>query len=739
MPSLEPLVKPSEKFTPSHSLLSTWQKIFIVLLVFSLIGGLIAIGLSLGLQYINTQDLIVHTIWGLFNPWAWIKVPMVENKMYLLLPTMVIIMGIQIILYASPQPKTWSRVIVASILMVLTLRYVFWRTLETLDFSTSINGLFSLLLWLIEMLVLSGSFIQLILLYTTRDRHSEADYYSEAVLNKQYLPSIDILIPTYNEPEFILTRTIVGCQAIDYPHKNIYILDDTNRETIQILARELECHYIARVDHQYAKAGNLNHALQQTNGELVAVFDADFIPCTNFLARTVGFFQKPQIALVQTPQSFYNADPIAYNLGLDNIVTPEEEVFYRYLQPMKDGVGSVVCAGTSFVVRRKALEKVGYFNTESLSEDYFTGIALTALGYKAIYLNQKLSAGLAAEGLSTYLQQRLRWARGTLQAFFISANPLTISGLNFPQRLAHLEGIIFWFSPISRLLFLLVPIFYTFFNVLPVSIALDESIYIFIPYFIAQLGFSHWLNGRSRSLVFSEVLSLVLCVPVALTVISILIKPFAEGFRVTPKGIARSKFVYHWQLAFPLLLLLITTAIGIGRNLSYPSDLQNQLNIALVWGSYNIFLIATSLAALLDAPRSVESQLLAIECPVQLGFVSQPAIEGTLEKLSEIGAEIRVNVPVFAQGKVRVDIFAEDLALLGSVTKVERADRGWKVRVQFDRLSLSQQRQLIVFLFCRPDRWPSKSTPGEWRSLWLLVRSLVRGLWLFGRSIGKAR
>lgn len=96
------------------------------------------------------------------------------------------------------------------------------------------------------------------------------------------------------------------------------------------------CEYITRSDNRHAKAGNLNQAIAQTDGDLIVVFDADFVPTQNFLTRTVGFFQDEQIGLVQTPQSFYNFDPIARNLGLENILTPEEEVFYRQIQPIRE-------------------------------------------------------------------------------------------------------------------------------------------------------------------------------------------------------------------------------------------------------------------------------------------------------------------------------------------------------------------------------------------------------------------
>ncbi|MCZ0904187.1 glycosyltransferase, partial [Microcoleus sp. HI-ES] len=197
------------------------------------------------------------------------------------------------------------------------------------------------------------------------------------------------------------------------------------------------------------------------------VFDADFIPTKNFLTRTVGFFQNPEIALVQTPQSFYNHDPISRNLGLENVLAPEEEIFYRQIEIIKDSADSVVCCGTSFVVRRSALEAAGGLVTDSICEDYFTGIRLSATGYRLVYLDEKLSAGLAAENIEAHLNQRLRWARGTLQAFFIDSNPLTIRGLRFVQRLSHLEGLLHWFTSLTKVLYLLIPLAYSFFGIIP--------------------------------------------------------------------------------------------------------------------------------------------------------------------------------------------------------------------------------------------------------------------------------
>ncbi|MEL6912455.1 MAG: glycosyltransferase, partial [Cyanobacteria bacterium J06598_4] len=432
------------------------------------------------------------------QPPMWVEAPMVMSR-FLLLPAMVILALMFLITKISPEPKPWSRFVVIAILLILTVRYVQWRSLSTLNLSNPLDGTFSIALFLLELLMLFNGSLQLLLMVRVKDNTRERDLLAMPVVQGIFQPTVDIFIPTYDEPEFILRRTIIGCQAIDYERKTVYLLDDTKRDFVAQIATELGCKYITRSNNDHAKAGNINHALPLTKGEFIAVFDADFVPTSNFLQRTLGFFQEEKLALVQTPQNFYNVDPIARNLGLEDVLTPEEEVFYRHLQPIKDAAGSVVCAGTSFVVRREALESVGGFVTDSLSEDYFTGIQLSARGYQLTYIDEKLSAGLAAENIADHVKQRLRWARGTLQAFFIHSNPLTISGLSLIQRLAHLEGLLHWFASLASAFFLLMPLGYALFDIIPIRATTDEFLFFFLPYYLTRLTVFSWLNYRSRS------------------------------------------------------------------------------------------------------------------------------------------------------------------------------------------------------------------------------------------------
>ncbi|MDJ0773133.1 MAG: glycosyltransferase [Mastigocoleus sp. MO_167.B18] len=735
------------------------RKATLVLLVTFILSAVIVFAWFSGENRINAIFAEINFLQE--NPPLWLEVPMVAGK-YLLFPTVALLLIVLGIKKIYPQPRVWNRRLVIGILLVLAARYIFWRSLSTLNLVDPLNGVFSLGLFFLEILVLTSTSIQLFLMLNSKDRRREADLNSIAVIEEKFIPSVDIFIPTYNEPTFILRRTIIGCQSLDYPNKTIYLLDDTRRPQMKALATELGCEYITRPDNSHAKAGNLNHALTKTDGELIVVFDADFIPTTNFLQRTVGFFQDEKIALVQTPQSFYNADPIAYNLGLENVVTPDEEIFYRQIQPIKDGAGSVVCAGTSFVIRRSALQETGGFVTESLSEDYFTGINLSARGYRLIYLNEKLSAGLAAENIAAHATQRIRWARGTLQAFFIKSNPLTIRGLKPIQRIAHFEGLLNWFAVISRMGFLMMPLAYSFLGVIPIKATLEEIVYYFLPFYLVQLTAFSWLNHRSRSAILSEVYSLVLVFPLALTVIQVMLNPFSKGFKVTPKGTANNRYIFNWGLAFPLITLFIATAISLWRNLGMCLSLlwQNSntpeliqhlkgLNLGWIWSGYNLLLLSISLLILWDAPKPELYEWFDLRRVVRLSFKHQNQqnhqaqqgqdIWGVTTMISEVGAEIALTqkppIDLAQVESMNLEIAEENLQLDSQIIQTGSRDEFPTVRVKFPLVSVEQHRSLVKMLFCRPGQWKGRCTPGEWESLLILFKILIKPRILFQRRL----
>src|SRR5205807_4933370 len=132
--------------------------------------------------------------------------------------------------------------------------------------------------------------------------------------------------PTYNEDPAILRATLEACQRMEYPHRT-YLCDDGGTEArcndpnpekskpsrerqklLQDICAELGCTYMTRPDNRHAKAGNLNYAFEQTDGEFIIIFDADHVPEPHFISRLVGYFTDEQLGFVQTPPAFYNFD-----------------------------------------------------------------------------------------------------------------------------------------------------------------------------------------------------------------------------------------------------------------------------------------------------------------------------------------------------------------------------------------------------------------------------------------------
>ena len=736
--------------------------------------------------YEPLDELARQAQWFQQHPPQWIQAP--DASMVRLWLPLLALLGISgLTMRLSPTPRHWSRWVIVSLLCVVTVRYLLWRSLSTLNFATPLSGVLSVGLLGLELVTLTASTIQLLLLLRSRDRRREANILAEDVASERYQPSVDVLIPTYDEPAFILRRSIIGSQAMDYANKQVYLLDDTRRPDIQALAAELGCHYLTRPDNRHAKAGNLNHALGKTNGELIVVFDADFIPTTNFLTRTVGFFQKPDVAMVQTPQSFYNPDPLARNLRLESQLTPEEDLFYRQVQPLRDGTRSTTCCGSAFLMRRSHLMGLGGFDTDSIAEDYFTGIRLSAQGYDLVYLNEKLSAGLAPENMADYATQRIRWARGTLQGLFISANPLMIPGLTWVQRLVHLEGLFHWFTNFSRLGFLLMPLVYAFLGVIPIWATPNELVYFFLPYYGVLLITFNWLNERSRSALLSDVYSVALCVPMTIAVVQTLLRPFSRGFKVTPKGTQSDRYTFNWGLALPLLVLFVAMAFSLWINLGMylaqgvwvryiATDTVNAMKgygLGWIWSAYNLILIGWALIILLDVPRpnshlwfplrrvvrlTVEQfrptpaqalvlagdRSLQTECHVHTlpRATTWQTLWGTTTLLSQSGAELMLtqptDLPIGSRIPVRLELMEEQLALTGQMTITEAIapqdiTTEKTVRVTFDPLTLTQERHLIQLLFCRPGQWPRHQSPGELKTLWLLLRLWLKPHRLFAK------
>jgi cellulose synthase (UDP-forming) len=296
--------------------------------------------------------------------------------------------------------------------------------------------------------------------------------------------SVDVFVPTYDESAELVRRTLLAAKNIQYPHVT-WLLDDGNRDEMRKLAAQLDCKYLARGVNANGKAGNLNHALLYSGGEFVAIFDTDHAPRKDFLSKTLGYFSDPEVAFVQTPQDFYNVDAFSHRVA-GEAVWSEQSVFYKVIQRGKDTWNASFLCGSCVLLRRSALEAVGGFAVDTVTEDIHTSIRLHKKGFRSVYHAESLAYGLAPHNIDTYLSQRIRWGTGAMQV--LRREGVVFSrGLSLGQRLNYLASMLIYFEGWQKLVFFLTPPAVLGFGMLPIIGSTWTFFAIFSVYYLASL------------------------------------------------------------------------------------------------------------------------------------------------------------------------------------------------------------------------------------------------------------
>lgn len=289
--------------------------------------------------------------------------------------------------------------------------YILWRAVYTVNYLGDIYSLtWSILLLLAEIF----SMVIFISFSLAVSRKDDYELPHCPVIPPDKLPGVDIFVCSLNETEEILKPTLMAALNIDYPNKKVYLLDDGKRPEMFELTKKLGCNYITRETNKGYKAGNINNALKQTSGEIVIIFDADHIPVSTFIKDIICNFSDPKVALIQTPQHFFNLDPFQKNLGLQEYITNEQDLFYRVIEPGLATYNATICGGTNFFFRRQYVEKAGGFPEDTLTEDFAMGLKLETMGYKILYYNRPVATGKSTETFGEFIKQRSRWASALL-------------------------------------------------------------------------------------------------------------------------------------------------------------------------------------------------------------------------------------------------------------------------------------------------------------------------------------
>ncbi|MEM5428088.1 UDP-forming cellulose synthase catalytic subunit [Cupriavidus oxalaticus] len=602
----------------------------------------------------------------------------------------------------------------ATLMMVIlslaaTSRYMYWRVTETTAFESWIDMAFGAGLLAAE----AYAFVVLVLGY----------FQTAWPLQRKPLPmprdlaewpTVDIFIPTYNEPLSVVKPTVFAAMSLDWPRDkiNVYVLDDGRREEFRAFCEKVGVTHLTRDNNRHAKAGNINAALTQTSGEYVAIFDCDHIPTRSFLQLCMGWFLKDRkLAMLQTPHYFFSPDPFEKNLRTFQDVPNEGELFYGLVQDGNDFWDATFFCGSCAIIRRAPLLEVGGIAVETVTEDAHTALKLHRLKYSTAYLAIPQAAGLATESLSGHVGQRIRWARGMAQICRID-NPLLGPGLSLPQRLCYLNAMLHFFYGLPRLVFLTAPLAYLLFGAHVIN-AQALSIAIFaLPHLLHANMTNSRIQGRFRHSFWNEVYESVLAWYIMRPTLVAFINPAAGKFNVTPKGGVIEEAYFDWIISRPYLILLVFNLLGFGLGIwqlaagshGMPDETITVI-LNLLWTAYNLIIIGASIAVASETRQVREAHRVAMKLPATLRFDDGRAVVCETVDFAERGIGIRLPQGVVARvgERVGVSLYLQNAEHVFPAQVVFQGQNHTGLRLE--QMAPAQEMAFIQCTFSRADAW----------------------------------
>jgi cellulose synthase (UDP-forming) len=559
-------------------------------------------------------------------------------------------------------------------------------------------------------------------------------------------PHVDVLVPTYNEPLELVRYTVLAALNMDWPIEklHVFLLDDGRRPEFRQFAERANVGYVTRADNKGAKAGNINHALRNTQAPFVAIFDCDHVPVRSFLQVTMGwFFRDPKTALVQTPHHFYSPDPFERTLKQFREVPNEGQLFYGIVQVCNDFWNASFFCGSCAVIRRQALDEVGGIATETVTEDAHTSLRMQMAGWNTAYLNTPQAAGLATERLSGHVKQRIRWARGMVQVLR-RENPLMAPELSGAQRLCYFNAMMHFLYALPRLVFLTAPLVYLIFGYKVLPGAWGMVLAFALPHILLAQITNSRIQGEHRHSFWNEVYETVLAPYILIPTLLALLHTKTGKFDVTDKGGVVEESYFDTRMAQPFFALLLFLLLGlcmVPLRLLYLDPMHpGTVLINGAWDLLSIVVVGVAIGVSYESQQRRESIRIAMRTAARIVMPDGAWFEGATVDLSAGGSAIHLHEPLpFSQtGEVEVVL---PLPAGGSVSLPAQivGGGGRVVRVQFKQLTITQERKLVGVLFSRANAWTdwgdNTSHDSLLRSFALIVKLSFGGLQQALRSL----
>jgi cellulose synthase/poly-beta-1,6-N-acetylglucosamine synthase-like glycosyltransferase len=234
-------------------------------------------------------------------------------------------------------------------------------------------------------------------------------------------PKVTIQLPIYNE-RYVVERLVEAISHLDYPADllEVQVLDDSTDETQEVArncveryrALGLNLHYLHRSNRHGYKAGALAEGLKSATGEVIAIFDADFQPGSDFLRLTLPYFSDPRLAMVQTRWTYLNRDYSALT-EVESILLDGHFVIEHGARARSGRFFNF--NGTAGVWRREAIEDAGGWQHDTLTEDTDLSYRAQLRGWRFLYLPDIECPSELPVEMNAFKAQQARWAKGLMQ------------------------------------------------------------------------------------------------------------------------------------------------------------------------------------------------------------------------------------------------------------------------------------------------------------------------------------
>jgi len=318
----------------------------------------------------------------------------------------------------------------------------------------------STLLLLLELAALALSLSYLFEIVDTVSRTTEPRHRPDP----NYLPKVAVQVPAYNEPLEVISQTLEALAALDYPDLIVQVVDNNtpdreNWAALQTLCEKLgpRFQFMHLENWPGYKAGALNEATRRLpkDVEVLGVVDSDYVVKPDWLRAMVGHFADPKVAFVQTPQNYRDWSDDQYLRGLYY----SYEYFFVITMPTRAHRNAIIFAGTMGLIRRSALEEIGGWNPDVVTEDAEASLRMLARGHVGVYEPRAYGHGLMPLSFDGLKKQRFRWALGGVQILRLHWRRLVLPGhgerLNVAQRIHYLLGNVQWFGDVLMFCFTL--------------------------------------------------------------------------------------------------------------------------------------------------------------------------------------------------------------------------------------------------------------------------------------------